>query len=176
MRVLKWSGNWKESGEILAHAQTFENPPIFIKADAERITSDPKMSELVPSWMCTAERIATGSRRRVPEDGPDTWNSGDEATEDTVPDEEKGAYTAEMDPKLGPKTLSAHEAARQQAVANALKLSQSSGCTTLSPDVSPDFGNSIVSSQVSSPQSSRRPTPVNSDDDDGMTEDQRRVH
>jgi hypothetical protein len=105
----------------LAHAQTFENPPIFIKADADQITSDPKMAELVPSWMCTAERIATGNRRRVPEDGPDTWNSNDEATE------EKGAYTAEMDPKLGPKTLSAHKAARQLAAANALKLSQSSG-------------------------------------------------
>jgi hypothetical protein len=49
---------------ILAHAQTFENPPIFIKADAESVTSDPKLSELVPSWMCMAERIATGSRRR----------------------------------------------------------------------------------------------------------------
>jgi hypothetical protein len=127
------------------------------------------MSELVPNWMCTAERIATGSRRRVPEDGPDTWNSDDEAIEDIEPDEEKGAYTAEMDPKLGPKKLSAHEAARQRAAANALKLSQSN------PDISSDFGNSIVSS----PQPSRQPTPAstpaNSDDDDGMTEDLKRV-
>jgi hypothetical protein len=164
---------------ILAHAQTFENPPIFIKADAERISSNPKMSELVPSWMCTAERIATESRRRVPEDGPDTWNSDDEAAEDILADEEKGAYTAEMDPKLGPKKLSSHEAARQRAAANALKLSQSSGFVTSSPEISSDFGNSIVSSQVSSSQSSCQPTPasspVNSDDDDGMTEDLKRV-
>jgi hypothetical protein len=160
---------------ILAHAQSFEKPPIFIKADAERITSDPKMSELVPTWMCTAERIAAGSLCRVPEDGPDTWNSDDEAIEDVLPDEEKGAYTAGMDPKLGPKKLSAHEAARQRATANALKLAQSSGFTTSSSDVSSEFGNSIVSS----PQPSRQPTPAstpaNSDDDDGMTEDQRRV-
>jgi hypothetical protein len=161
---------------ILAHAQTFENPPIFIKADAEQITSDPKMAELVPNWMRTAERIATGSRRRVPEDGPDTWNSDDESMEDVLPDEEKGAYTAEMDPKLGPKTLSAHEAARQWATANALKLAHSSGSVaTSSSDVSSDFGNSIVSSQVSSPQPSRQPTPVNSDDKEALTEDQKKV-
>jgi hypothetical protein len=79
---------------ILAHSQTFENPPIFIKADSDRVTTDPKLAESVPSWMCTAERIATGSRRRVPEDGPDTWNSDDEATEDVKADEEKGMYTA----------------------------------------------------------------------------------
>jgi hypothetical protein len=83
---------------ILAHAQTFENPPIFIKADADSITTDPKLSESVPSWMCTAERIATGSRRRVPEDGPDTWNSDDEANEDVEPDKVVGAYKPEMDP------------------------------------------------------------------------------
>jgi hypothetical protein len=163
---------------ILAHAQTFETPPIFIKADAERITSDPKLSELVPNWMCTDERIATGNRRRVPEDGPDTWYSDDEAKEDVLPDVEKGAYTAEMDPKLGPKKLSAHEAAQQRAAANALKSSRS-GFTTSNSEVSSDFGYSIVSSQVSSPQPSRQPTPastpVNSDDDEGMTEDLKRV-
>jgi hypothetical protein len=80
-----------------------------------------------------------------------------------------------MDPKLGPKTLSAHEAARQRAPANALKMSPSSGFSTISPDISSDFGNSIVSS----PQPSRQPTPastpVNSDDDDGITEEHRRV-
>jgi hypothetical protein len=111
---------------------------------------------------------------------PTPWNSDDEATEDTVPDEEKGAYTAEMDPKLGPKTLSAHEAARQRAAANALKLAHSSGSvTTSSSDVSSDFGNSIVSSQVSSPQPSRQPTPAttpgNAEDDDALAEDHKRV-
>jgi hypothetical protein len=84
-----------------------------------------------------------------------------------------------MDPKLGPKKLSSHEAAQQRATANALKLSQSSGFPTSSSDVSSDFGNSIVSSRVSSPQPSRQTTPasipVNSDDDGGITEDQKRV-
>jgi hypothetical protein len=112
--------------------------------------------------MCLAERIATGNRRRVPEDGPDTWNSDDEANEDVEADKETGMYTAEMDPTLGPKTLSAQEAARQRAVANALKRSQSSGFTTSTSDDSSDFGNSIVSS----PQTSRQPTPVHSEDED----------
>jgi hypothetical protein len=160
---------------ILAHAQTFENPPILLKADAERVTSDPKLSELVPSWMCMAERIATGCRRRVPEDGPDTWNSDDEATEDVEPDKELGAYTPEMDPKLGPKVLSQQEAARLRATANALNRSQSSGFSTSSSDVSSEFGNSIISSRVSSPQPSRQSTPANSDDDEGMTEDLKRA-
>jgi hypothetical protein len=159
---------------IVEHALTFEKPPIFIKADAESIVSNPEMSEKVPNWMCMAERIATESRRRVPEDGPDTWNSDDEAKTDIEADEEKGMYTAEMDPKLGPKTLSAREAARQRAAANALKASQS-GFTTSTSDVSSDFGNSIISSRVSSPQQSRQLTPVNSDDEYEMTEDQKRL-
>jgi hypothetical protein len=160
---------------ILAHAQSFENPPIFIKEDAVSITNDPKMSEMVPIWMCTAERIATGNRLRVPEDGPDTWHSDDEAEKDVEPDKEVGMYTAEMDPKLGPKTLSAHEAARQRAVANALKasLTGTSGATSTS-DVSSDFGNSIVSSPQPTRQSTPLHSPVNSDDE-GMTEDQKRV-
>jgi hypothetical protein len=38
--------------------------------DAESIAAEPAMSLKVPSWMCLAERIATGSRKRVTEDGP----------------------------------------------------------------------------------------------------------
>jgi hypothetical protein len=160
---------------ILAHAQTFENPPIFTKADADRVTSDPKLAELVPDWLCTAERIATGSRRRVPEDGPDTWNSDDEAMENVKADEEVGMYTAEMDPSKGPKMLSSQEVARMRAAANALKCSQSSGFSTSTSDASSDFGNSIISSRVSSPQPTRQSTPANSDDDEALTEDQKRV-
>jgi hypothetical protein len=162
--------------KILEHAHTFENPPISVKEDAASIAADPKMSEMVPIWMCTAERIATGNRRRVPEDGPDTWNSDDEAEKDVEPDVEHGAYTAEMDPKLGPKTISAQEAARQRAVANALKASlASTSGTTSTADGSSDFRNSIVSSRVSSPQATRQSTPVHSEDEDEMTEDQKRA-
>jgi hypothetical protein len=108
-----------------------------------------------------------------------TWNSDDEAKTDIEADVEKGMYTAEMDPKLGPKTLTDQEAARQRAAANALKASlgttSASGFTTSSSDVSSDFGNSIISSRVSSPQQSRQGTPVNSDDEEEMTEDQKRL-
>jgi hypothetical protein len=114
------SGHPTAYERILAHAQTFENPPIFIKDDADSVTADPKYAGLVPAWMCMAERIATGSRSRVPEDGPDTWHSDDEATEDVEPDKELNAYTPEMDPKFGPKVLTAQEAARMLATANAL--------------------------------------------------------
>jgi hypothetical protein len=168
MEIMKtYEGNHRIAYQrILAHAQTFENPPIFIKADSDRVTSDPKFAE-VPSWMCTAERIATGSRRRVPEDGPDTWNSDDEGTEDVV--------HVRNGPEAWAQVLTTQEAARFRATANALEHSQSSGFSTSTSDVSSDFGNSIISSRVSSPQPSRLPTPANSDDDEGMTEDAKRA-
>jgi hypothetical protein len=71
--------------KVLAAAQSYEHPPLFLKEDNARITSDPIMSQEVPKWKCTTERVATGSKRRVPQDGPDTWNSDDEAKETSKP-------------------------------------------------------------------------------------------
>jgi hypothetical protein len=110
---------------VLRESQKFDNPPLFLREDSEQITSDPKMTESVPKWMCMAERVATGSRRRVLENGPDTWKSDDEANEDVLPDEEHDMYTPEMDPKAGPVKLSQHEAARQRASVQAVKQSKS---------------------------------------------------
>jgi hypothetical protein len=143
--------------------------------------------------MCMAERIATGSRPRVLEDGPDTVNSDDEAKADVVPDEEHGMYTPEMDPKLGPKKISQQEAARQRAAAQALKANPGSQLSsesdnpagfdmrwsrsrqTFVKNAAKDLSDSEVgNSIVGSCESSRQPTPMNSDEDD-MTEDQRRV-
>jgi hypothetical protein len=85
---------------VLAAASEFEIPPIFLKEDCEAIVSDPKKAEAVPKWMCMAERIATGSRPRVLEDGPDTIHSDDEAKIDIEPDVELGAYAPGVDLKL----------------------------------------------------------------------------
>jgi hypothetical protein len=151
---------------IFAAAAQFESTPTFLKEDCESILSDPKKAELVPQWMCLAERAAIRSRPRVLEDGPDTPNSDDEAKEDVKPDELTGAYTSEMDPKLGPKKLSPLEVSQQKAAAQVLKEFASSSpsrfTTSSSPEVSSDFGNSIVNSA----QSSRQPTPMNSDNED----------
>jgi hypothetical protein len=187
---------------ILAHAQSYENPPILLREDCERITSDPKMAEAVPRWMCMAELVATGSRRRVPENGPDTWDSDDEAIEDVVPDEEHDMYTSEMDPKKGPIKIPQHEAPRQRAAAAALKDAEAQVAAGSSDNDDPqgadmvwshslqtfrrnkakvmtdsDIGNSIVSSRVTSPEPSCHPTPSTSSansDDEWMSEDQRR--
>jgi hypothetical protein len=110
---------------VLIESEKYENPPLFLREDAEQIVNDPVMAESVPKWLCMAERVATGNRHRVLEDGPDTWNSDDEAKEDVVPDKEVGMYTAGMDPKKGPVTFSQHEVARQKAAAQALKRSKS---------------------------------------------------
>jgi hypothetical protein len=60
-----------------------------------------------------------GNRRRVLEDGDDKLNSSDEDDEKMKPDEPTDVYTAEMDPKAGPRKLSQAEAARQRAMAQA---------------------------------------------------------
>jgi hypothetical protein len=73
---------------VLAAAAEFENPPVFLKEDSAVITSDPVKAEAVPKWMCMAERIATGSRPRVLEDGPGTIHSDDDAKEDVEADKE----------------------------------------------------------------------------------------
>jgi hypothetical protein len=155
---------------ILEHARTFEVPPVFIKEDAECIAEDPVMSLKVPSWMCLAERIATGSRKRVPEDGPDTWHSDDESRTDIEADKETNMYTAGMDPLKGPQVLSSHRAAQLRAEAATSRLLSASTTSATSTDVDSDFGDSIISSPVST----RSPTPLNSDDD-SMSEDQKRA-
>jgi hypothetical protein len=71
---------------VLAAAAEFENPPVFLKEDCAVIMSDPVKAEAVPKWMCMAERISTGSRPRVLEDGPDTIHSDQEEKEGVEPD------------------------------------------------------------------------------------------
>jgi hypothetical protein len=91
---------------FLGEASKFENPTLFLREDSEQIVNDPVMAESVPKWMCMAERVATGNRRRVLEDGKDTWRSDDEEDESIKPDEEHNMYASEIDPKKGPKVLS----------------------------------------------------------------------
>jgi hypothetical protein len=87
---------------------------VFLKEDNPAITSHPQMSELVPGWMNTASKVATGNRQRVLEDGRDVMNSDDEdALEDVKPDEEQNMYTAGMDPTKGPVKLSPRRVAAQ---------------------------------------------------------------
>jgi hypothetical protein len=98
----------------------------------------------------------------VLQDGPDTWNSDDEAKTDVEADEEHDMYTAEMDPKLGPKVLSQSEAARQRATGKVLKSVKSSRSSTSTPrstdeeSTDSNEGNSIISSPVQTPS----PPPV----------------
>jgi hypothetical protein len=67
-----------EDGRPIAHEHVLrkksksENPPVFLSEDSDQITSNPAMANSVPIWMCMDERVATGSRRRVLEDGKDT--------------------------------------------------------------------------------------------------------
>jgi hypothetical protein len=155
---------------VLAAVSEFEVPPIFLKEDCPTIVSDPAKAETVPKMMCLAERVATGSRPRVLGDGPDTLNSPDEATEDIEADKELHMYAPGVDPK--PVVISSAEAARQRAIASVIRSQMGSAATSTTDS---DWGNSIVSSPVQSPQPTRQPTPLNSDDDESMTEDQKRA-
>jgi hypothetical protein len=72
--------------------------------------------------MNIAAQVATGNRKMVLENGPDVMNSdNDDPLEDVKPDEEKGMYTSEIDPKQGPKKLTQMQAAFQRAAEQALK-------------------------------------------------------
>jgi hypothetical protein len=53
----------------------------------------------VQAWMVISKQVAVGNRRRVLENGADKMNWSDEEDEDMKPDEEKGMYTAGMDPE-----------------------------------------------------------------------------
>jgi hypothetical protein len=186
---------------VLTESQKYEHPPLSLREDSEQIVGDPVMSESVPKWLCMAERVATGNRRRVLEDGNDTWHSDDEAKEELIPDEEPNAYTPEMDPKKGPVVLSQREAARQRAASQALKKSKSQPPRSQTPvggssdDDDPNGSDMIWSSSrqifrknkaksrqptpapMSASETARQPTPLTSpanSDDEWMSEDQRR--
>jgi hypothetical protein len=164
---------------VLAAAAEFENPPIFLKEDCDAIIRDPVKAEAVPKWMCVAERIATGSRPRVLEDGPDTIHSDEDAEEDVEADKELGMYAPGVDPKV----LSKAEVARQLAAARAIKSQALAAESSCSESDNPDgfdmryshsrktfvknaakdlsdseVGNSFISSPVSSSTSTRPPT------------------
>jgi hypothetical protein len=170
---------------VLAAAAEFENPTLFLKEDSDAIVSDPVKAEAVPKWMCMAERIATGSRPRVLEDGPDTFHSDEDVEEEVEADNELGMCAPGVDPTLGPKVLSKAEVARQRAAAHALKALASSTQPSCSESDNPDgfdmryshsrktfvknaakdlsdseVGNSIISSPATSTVPTRPSTPV----------------
>jgi hypothetical protein len=169
---------------VLAAAAEYEIPPMFLKEDCDAIVSDPAKAEAVPKHMCLAERIATGSRPRVLENGPDTLHSDEDAEEDVEADKELGMYAPGVDPTLGPMKLSRAEVARQLAAPRAIKAQASGIQSSCSESDNPDgfdmryshsretfvknaakdlsdseVGNSIISSPSSSTAPSRPPTP-----------------
>jgi hypothetical protein len=95
-----------------------------LKEDSEQITSNPELAEKIPEWMSLTKQVATGSRRRVLEDGPDKPNSEDEDDEKMKPDEEPNMYTPGIDPSKGPIKLSTSQVAAQKAAYQALKSSK----------------------------------------------------
>jgi hypothetical protein len=179
---------------ILQESAKFETTPLFLNEDSEPVTSDPFLSEKVPEWMAQTKQVATGCRRRTLENGPDVENSDDEEDPNMQPDKCEGAYTAEMDPKKGPKVLTPKEVAYQRAVGSALTASKTlvadSTMAVFSDSLFPpvpfspesvhlvsSMGREGSSSQLPKADSERMPTPlgtpVNSDEED-LSWDQRR--
>jgi hypothetical protein len=141
----------------LRESQKYETTPLFLKEDCERVVNDPHLAANVPEWLAKSRQVATGNRRRVLEDGADVENSSDEDDPKMKPDELSGMYTAEMDPKAGPRVLPQSQVAYQRAVGRACKEQLS----LASP----------------APEPERKPTPLTSpanSDDEEMSEDQRR--
>jgi hypothetical protein len=63
---------------ILIKSEEFDRRPLFLSEDDPQIVNHSVWSTKIQGWMITASRIATGSRPRVLEDGPDVMNSDDE--------------------------------------------------------------------------------------------------
>jgi hypothetical protein len=129
---------------ILEAQEKYEETPIIVNEKSSYISTDPVLSQAVPTWMSVAQQIATGCRHRTLEDGRDVMNSDEEDDENMKADKLTGMYTAEMlgpdgRPKMGLPKLSAAEANRQRAAAKAAKESKSS---TASQSVS-DFSQSV---------------------------------
>jgi hypothetical protein len=104
---------------ILTSCSQFAISPRFLREDCAEIANDAELSSSVPKWMNTAAHVSIGGKVLVLEDGPDTINSDDE--ESTK--EEHGEVLTGM--SVGdlkqPATLSQSEAARQKAIATAIK-------------------------------------------------------
>jgi hypothetical protein len=206
---------------ILQMIPSFENPPLFFREDHDRITSDPMLSLEVPKWLNTAARVATGSRRRVLEDGRDVMNSDEEdALRDEHGEELSGVYAPGC-ASLDQSKMTSEQAAALRAAAASMEPPRSQTPTWNSSDdddlsqprhiwsqtkgayrdnkawvrrlaasalalPGPDSysessltddpaDNSIISSPV---QSERQPTPVGSDNEDQdqyLTEDEKRI-
>jgi hypothetical protein len=100
---------------ILQAAQSCERKPLFLREDHEQITSNPSKSKEVSKWMNTAAKVATGSRRRVLENGPDVMMSEDEdAVKDKHGEELTGMYAPGCT-SLDQARLTAEQAEAQRA-------------------------------------------------------------
>jgi hypothetical protein len=176
---------------ISRESAKFETPPLFVKEDSEFVANDPILSANVPIWLARSRQVATGGRRRVLEDGRDVLSSSDEDDSDMEPDQEKGMYTAEMDPTMGPVRLSPAQAAKLRLLGKATRAEgfpEPLQSFRLSTDahMADDAPSGLIGGigklmarlrDAISPASSRTPTPVTSDneDQDEMSEDQKRL-
>jgi hypothetical protein len=78
---------------IINESDQFEHPPVFMREDCDQLTNHPVWALKIGQWMLRAARVATGSRPRVLEDGPDVMNSDDEdSKKDEHGDELTGTF------------------------------------------------------------------------------------
>jgi hypothetical protein len=185
---------------ILQTCQLYENPPVFLSEEKARTVDDPFIAENVTEWMAATKQVATGSRRRVLENGEDKMSSTDEDDPNMKPDVLTGMYTEGMDPEKGQVKLSQSQIAAQKAAAQA-PAAQSTPSRFSAPDTrlvpavaaigptskgdrgnpiegcSPDLHASRLSTApLGLPAPERQPTPLSSDTEDqaNQTEDQKR--
>jgi hypothetical protein len=114
-------GHDRAYAHLIQHCQSYENPPLFIKEDHARSFDDPIIAQNVSECMAAARQVATGSRKRVLENGADKENTDDEEDPVMKPDELTDMYTSEMGPEKGPIKLTQAQVAAQKAAALASK-------------------------------------------------------
>jgi hypothetical protein len=145
---------------ILAESDQFENPPVFMREDCDQLISYPVWATKIGEGMITAARVATGSRRPVLEDGPDVMNSDDEDSKKEEHGDKLTGMYADGCSSFDQARLTEQQAQAQRAAAT--------------------FSGSLAPFVPFAPEPVRQSTPltspVNSDAEGVMSEDQRRCY
>jgi hypothetical protein len=138
--------------KIAEEFHTYAYPPVLLCEDSPATKEWPGLSEHVAEWMKVAELIAVGSFRQVKEDGRDVMSSESDSENSDHGEqwEDRERFTSEMIGEDGKRIMCPVKLSRHQV---AVQMAQHKDATTKVTPVT---------------------TPVNSDDEEEMTEDQKR--
>jgi hypothetical protein len=158
---------------VFAACASFETVPGFFSSDSQEF-GGLDIHDKVPQWTHTAKEISVGGRRQVLEDGNDVCDSESDSENEEHGDELKGGYVGIPVDEHGDPICACHKLSPEQAAALRWEAQQSKGIMVSTTRAS--AAGTHMPTTHSPPLRGEKLTPVNSDDEDSMTEDQKRQH